>query len=132
MNLQELATLAQYGINVKTVIINNGWQGMVRQWQESFYNERYSNSNMEVGMPNFPKLAEAFGIKGLLVTHEDNLAAIVAEILAYDGPVLADFRVKKDENCYPMVPPGASNSEMVGLPEPKRTQQKLERERELV
>ncbi len=132
MNLQELATLAQYGIKVKTVIINNGWQGMVRQWQESFYNERYSNSNMEVGMPNFPKLAEAFGIKGLLVTHEDDLSAIVAEILAYDGPVLADFRVKKDENCYPMVPPGASNSEMVGLPEPKRAQQKLERARELV
>jgi acetolactate synthase I/II/III large subunit len=132
MNLQELATLAQYGIKVKTVIINNGWQGMVRQWQESFYNERYSNSNMEVGMPNFTKLAEAFGIKGLLVTHEDDLAAVVAEILAYDGPVLADFRVKKDENCYPMVPPGASNSEMVGLPEPKRSQQKLERERELV
>ncbi len=132
MNLQELATLAQYGIKVKTIIINNGWQGMVRQWQESFYNERYSNSNMEVGMPNFTKLAEAFGIKGLLVTHKDDLAAVVAEILAYDGPVLADFRVKKDENCYPMVPPGASNSEMVGLPEPKRAQQKLERERELV
>lgn len=132
MNLQELATLAQYGIKVKTIIINNGWQGMVRQWQESFYNERYSNSNMEVGMPNFTKLAEAFGIKGLLVTHEDDLAAVVAEILAYDGPVLADFRVKKDENCYPMVPPGASNSEMVGLPEPKRAQQKLERTKELV
>ncbi len=132
MNLQELATLAQYGINVKTVIINNGWQGMVRQWQESFYNERYSNSNMEVGMPNFTKLAEAFGIRGLLVTHEDDLAAVVAEILAFDGPVLADFRVKKDENCYPMVPPGASNSEMVGLPEPKRLRQKLERTKELV
>jgi acetolactate synthase I/II/III large subunit len=132
MNLQELATLAQYGINVKTVIINNGWQGMVRQWQESFYSERYSNSNMEVGMPNFTKLAEAFGVKGLLVTHEDDLSAVVAEILAYDGPVLADFHVKRDENCYPMVPPGASNSEMVGLPEPKSVQQKLERAKELV
>jgi acetolactate synthase I/II/III large subunit len=132
MNLQELATLAQYDIKVKTIIINNGWQGMVRQWQESFYNERYSNSNMEVGMPNFAKLAEAFGIKGLLVTHEDDLSAVVAGILAYDGPVLADFRVKKDENCYPMVPPGASNSEMVGLPEPKRLQQKIERTKELV
>ncbi|WP_019502592.1 biosynthetic-type acetolactate synthase large subunit [Pseudanabaena sp. PCC 6802] len=132
MNLQELATLAQYGINVKTVIINNGWQGMVRQWQESFYSERYSNSNMEAGMPDFKKLAEAFGVKGLLVTHEDDLSAIVAEILAHDGPIVADFRVKRDENCYPMVPPGASNSEMVGLPEPKRLQQKLERAKELV
>ena len=132
MNLQELATLAQYGINVKIVIINNGWQGMVRQWQESFYSERYSNSNMEAGMPDFKKLAEAFGVKGLVVTHEDDLSAGVAEILAHDGPVLADFQVKRDENCYPMVPPGASNSEMVGLPEPKSLQQKLERAKELV
>jgi acetolactate synthase I/II/III large subunit len=132
MNLQELATLAQYGINIKIAIVNNGWQGMVRQWQESFYSERYSNSNMEVGMPDFKKLAEAFGVKGLVVTHEDDLAAVVAEILAHDGPVVADFQVKRDENCYPMVPPGASNSEMVGLPEPKSLQQKLERAKELV
>jgi acetolactate synthase I/II/III large subunit len=120
MNLQELATLAQYNVKIKIVIINNGWQGMVRQWQEAFYNERYSSSNMEVGMPDFVKLADAFGLKGLLVTKEDDLAATVAAILAHDGPVLADFRVKKDENCYPMVPPGASNSQMVGLPDPKR------------
>lgn len=132
MNLQELATLSQFGINVKIAIVNNGWQGMVRQWQESFYSERYSASNMEVGMPDFVKLAEAFGIKGMLVTHEDDLAAAVAEILAHKGPVLADFRVKKDENCYPMVPPGASNSEMVGLPEPKSLQKVTNREKELV
>jgi acetolactate synthase I/II/III large subunit len=67
MNLQELGTLAQYGINVKTVIINNGWQGMVRQWQETFYEERYSASNMQAGMPDFVKLADAYGIKGMLV-----------------------------------------------------------------
>jgi len=132
MNLQELATLAQYGINIKTIIINNGWQGMVRQWQEAFYNQRYSSSNMEVGMPDFVKLADAFGIKGMLVTHEDNLSAVVAEILAYDGPLLADFRVKKDENCYPMVAPGKSNSEMEGLPEPNRLRESLERAKELV
>lgn len=120
MNLQELATLAQYNIKVKIAIINNGWQGMVRQWQEAFYDQRYSSSNMEVGMPDFVKLADAFGLKGLLVAKGDDLASIVAEILAHDGPVLADFRVKRDENCYPMVPPGASNAQMVGLPEPKR------------
>jgi acetolactate synthase-1/2/3 large subunit len=122
MNLQELGTLAQYGINVKIVIVNNGWQGMVRQWQESFYDERYSSSNMEVGMPDFVKLAEAFGIKGVKVIDPENLEQAVAEIIAHQGPVLADFRVKRDENCYPMVPPGASNSEMVGLPTPKRLQ----------
>ncbi len=120
MNLQELSTLVQYGLKVKIAVINNGWQGMVRQWQEKFYGERYSCSNMEVGMPDLVKLAEAFGMKGMVVTAEDDLSATVAAILAYDGPVLADFRVKKDENCYPMVPPGASNDEMVGLPIPKR------------
>jgi thiamine pyrophosphate-dependent acetolactate synthase large subunit-like protein len=65
--------LAQFGINVKTVIINNGWQGMVRQWQEAFYGERYSSSNMEVGMPDFVKLAEAYGVKGMLIQSRDEL-----------------------------------------------------------
>ncbi|MFN3360954.1 MAG: biosynthetic-type acetolactate synthase large subunit [Pseudanabaenaceae cyanobacterium] len=120
MNIQELGTLAQYGIAAKIAIINNGWQGMVRQWQEAFYSERYSASNMELGMPDFVKLAEAFGVKGMLVTAQDDLSQAVAEILDYPGPIVADFRVKRDENCYPMVPPGASNSEMVGLPVPKR------------
>jgi acetolactate synthase-1/2/3 large subunit len=119
MNMQELGTIAQYGINVKVAIINNGWQGMVRQWQESFYDERYASSNMERGMPDFVKLAEAFGLKGLRVDHTHDLSEVVSQILAMDEPVVADFQVKKDENCYPMVPPGASNSEMVGLPTPK-------------
>ena len=120
MNIQELGTLAQFGINAKTVIVNNGWQGMVRQWQEAFYGERYSSSNMEVGMPDFGKLAEAFGIKGLLVTERSQLAGAVAEMLAHDGPVLLDVRVRRDENCYPMVAPGKSNAQMLGLPEVKR------------
>jgi acetolactate synthase-1/2/3 large subunit len=120
MNLQELATLSQYGIKVKTAIINNGWQGMVRQWQESFYGERYSSSNMELGMPDFVKLAEAFGLKGMVIEYGDDISAAVAEILAHDGPVLADFHVKRDENCYPMVPPGKSNSDMVGLVDPRQ------------
>jgi acetolactate synthase I/II/III large subunit len=130
MNLQELATLAQYGIKVKTVIINNGWQGMVRQWQERFYDERYSSSNMMPGMPDFVKLADAFGVKGMLITAEDNLQAMVAQVLAHDGPVLADFRVKRNENCVPMVPPGASNSEMEGLPDIKRDGISAERDRQ--
>ncbi|MBD2121910.1 biosynthetic-type acetolactate synthase large subunit [Trichocoleus sp. FACHB-262] len=117
MNLQELATLAQYGINVKTVILNNGWQGMVRQWQEAFYGERYSSSNMEVGMPDFVKLADAFGIKGMVIHSREELQDAIAEMLAHNGPVLVEARVKRDENCYPMVAPGKSNAQMIGLPE---------------
>jgi acetolactate synthase I/II/III large subunit len=118
MNLQELATLAQYGINVKTVVINNGWQGMVRQWQETFYGERYSSSNMQTGMPNFELLAQAFGIKGIKVTERSQLSGAIAEMLAHQGPVLLDVQVKRDENCYPMVAPGKSNAQMLGLPKP--------------
>ena len=118
MNLQELGTLAEYGINVKTVIINNGWQGMVRQWQEAFYEERYSCSNMQTGMPDFMKLAEAYGIKGILVKNRDELKDAIAEMIAHEGPVLLDVRVKRNENCYPMVAPGKSNAQMVGLPKP--------------
>jgi acetolactate synthase-1/2/3 large subunit len=116
MNLQELATLAQYNIKAKIVIINNGWQGMVRQWQETFYGERYSSSNMETGMPDFALLAKAFGIKGMVVHDRHELSDAITEMLAHDGPVLLDVHVKRDENCYPMVAPGKSNSQMIGLP----------------
>lgn len=122
MNLQELATLAQYGIAAKTVVINNGWQGMVRQWQQTFFGERYSSSNMQTGMPDFELLAKAFGIKGITVTEHSQLAGAVAEMLAYGGPVLMDVHVKRDENCYPMVAPGKSNAQMIGLPELKPNQ----------
>ncbi|MEL7332904.1 MAG: biosynthetic-type acetolactate synthase large subunit [Cyanobacteria bacterium J06560_2] len=120
MCLQELATLAQYGIAVKTVILNNGWQGMVRQWQQTFFGERYSSSNMEVGMPNFELLAQAFGVKGMVVSDPGELSAALDEMLAHSGPVLMDIRVRRDENCYPMIPPGASNEDMVGLPDKPR------------
>ncbi len=117
MNLQELGTLAQYNIPVKTVIINNGWQGMVRQWQQAFHGERYSSSNMEVGMPDFELLARAYGIKGMVVQDRSQLSEAVAAMLTHDGPVLMDVRVRRDENCYPMVAPGKSNHQMLGLPE---------------
>ncbi|HEY9851873.1 MAG TPA: biosynthetic-type acetolactate synthase large subunit [Leptolyngbyaceae cyanobacterium] len=128
MNIQELGTLAQYGIHVKTVIVNNGWQGMVRQWQEAFYDGNYSCSNMEVGMPDFVKLAEAYGVKGIMVCHRDELKDAIAQMLAHKGAVLMDVRVKRDENCYPMVAPGKSNAQMIGLPERKN----LEKATELV
>jgi acetolactate synthase-1/2/3 large subunit len=121
MNLQELGTLAQYDIPVKTIIINNGWQGMVRQWQETFYGERYSASNMQVGMPNFEMLAQAYGVKGLVVHDRAQIADAVATMLAHPGPVLMDVHVRRDENCYPMVAPGKSNHQMLGLPEVQGT-----------
>ena len=125
MNLQELGTLAQYGINVKTVIINNGWQGMVRQWQQAFYGERYSSSNMEVGMPDFEILAQAYGVKGLVIRDRAELASGLAEAIAHQGPVLVDVRVRKDENCYPMVAPGKSNAQMIGLPKRDKLDQTI-------
>ncbi|MFN6583876.1 MAG: biosynthetic-type acetolactate synthase large subunit [Aulosira sp. ZfuVER01] len=116
MCLQELGTLAQYGINVKTVILNNGWQGMVRQWQQAFYGERYSCSNMEVGMPDIEFLTKAYGIKGMVISKREELQDAIAEMLAHNGPVVVDVRVTRDENCYPMVAPGKSNAQMIGLP----------------
>ena len=116
MNIQELGTLSQYGLPVKVVVLNNGWQGMVRQWQESFYSERYSASEMTSGMPDFKVLAESFGVRGIQITDRADLMPQLAEALAHPGPVFVDVVVRRNENCYPMVPPGASNAQMVGLP----------------
>jgi acetolactate synthase I/II/III large subunit len=116
MCLQELGTLSQYNLAVKTVILNNGWQGMVRQWQQAFYGERYSSSNMEVGMPNVELLCQAYGIKGMIVKEREKLADAIAQMLAHPGPVVMDVRITRDENCYPMVAPGKSNAQMIGLP----------------
>jgi acetolactate synthase I/II/III large subunit len=121
MNLQELGTLKHYGLNVKIVIINNGWQGMVRQWQEAFYEENYSSSEMAPSQPNFMLLAQAYGIKGISVNNREDLPDAIAAMLAHDGPVLLNAQVKRNENCYPMVPSNKSNAEMVGLAKPKRS-----------
>jgi acetolactate synthase-1/2/3 large subunit len=115
MNLQELGTVAQYGLPIKIIIINNRWQGMVRQWQQAFYGERYSHSNMEKGAPNFVQLAESFGIKGMIITNREELKENLRDILDYDGPILVDCQVVPDENCYPMVAPGKSNAQMMGV-----------------
>ena len=114
MNIQELGTLSQYGLNIKLVIINNRWQGMVRQWQESFYDERYSSSDMSCGEPDFVKLAESFGVKGFLISERKQLLNEFKSALDFDGPALINIRVRRGENCYPMVPPGKSNAQMVG------------------
>lgn len=115
MCLQELGTISQYGINVKTIIINNGWQGMVRQWQQAFYGERYSCSDMEVGMPDVELLGKAYGIKGMVISDRSQLKDAITEMLAHKGPVILNVHVTRDENCYPMVAPGKSNAQMVGL-----------------
>ena len=116
MNIQELGTLSQYNLPVKVVVLNNGWQGMVRQWQESFYGERYSASEMMGGMPNFAALAEAFGVRGVCIEERSTLRQQLQEALDHPGPAFIDVKVRRNENCYPMVPPGASNAQMVGLP----------------
>nr|YP_009511332.1 acetohydroxyacid synthetase large subunit [Gracilariopsis longissima]AXI97209.1 acetohydroxyacid synthetase large subunit [Gracilariopsis longissima]UAD89125.1 acetohydroxyacid synthetase large subunit [Gracilariopsis longissima] len=115
MNLQELATISQYNLPIKIVIINNKWQGMVRQWQQAFYGERYSHSNMEKGTPNFILLAKSFGILGLELEYRHNMFEILDRFINHDGPCLLDCKVKEQENCYPMVAPGKSNSQMIGI-----------------
>ncbi len=120
MNIQELGTIAQYKLNLKVIIINNHWQGMVRQWQESFYDERYSASNMSVGEPDFISLSNAFGIEGMVISERENLIPQLQKALENEGPVLVNVNVRKGENCYPMVPPGKSNAEMVGISEIKK------------
>lgn len=112
MNLQELGTISQYNLPIKIIIINNHWQGMVRQWQETFYGNRYSHSNMVAGAPKLNVLAQAYGIKSLYAENRLELPNILAEALSHKGPVLLECNVVEDENCYPMVEPAKPNTEM--------------------
>lgn len=111
MNIQELATAAQYNLAVKIVLLNNGFLGMVRQWQELFYEKRYSFTDM-THAPDFVKLAEAYGIVGLRATKPQEVEAVLKEGLSVNKPVLMDFQVSREECVYPMVRPGESISEM--------------------
>jgi acetolactate synthase-1/2/3 large subunit len=113
MNMQELATCAQEKIPIKVVIMNNGYLGMVRQWQELFWDKRYSH--VETGeFPDFVKLAEAYGATGRRLDDKRTLVADLKEALATEGPVLVDVRVTREENTYPMIPAGQPAREMVG------------------
>ena len=111
MNIQELATAAQYNINVKIVLLNNGYLGMVRQWQELFYEKRYSHTDMTYA-PDFVRLAEAYGVVGLRAIKPEEVEAVLRQGLSLDRPVLMDFRVSREECVYPMVHPGDSISNM--------------------
>jgi acetolactate synthase-1/2/3 large subunit len=113
MNMQEMATCAQEGIAIKVFIMNNGYLGMVRQWQELFWDKRYSHVHMG-DYPDFVKLADAYGATGMRFTDKATLVDDMREALATDGPVLVDVRVTQEENVYPMIPSGQAARDMVG------------------
>jgi acetolactate synthase-1/2/3 large subunit len=115
MSIQELGTISQYNLGIIIIIVNNGWQGMVRQWQESFYGNRFSNSYMKNGMPNFANVAKAYNIIGYNVENYKELKEIISNNQAKFKPMLIDVNVIEKENCYPMVAPGRSTSQMLGL-----------------
>jgi acetolactate synthase-1/2/3 large subunit len=116
MNIQELSTAVQHRLPVKLMILNNQYMGMVRQWQEMFYESRYSESYMD-SLPDFVKLAEAYGMKGIRCKDPAKLDVAIADMMAHDGPVIADIWVDQNENVYPMIPAGAAHHELVLGPE---------------
>jgi acetolactate synthase-1/2/3 large subunit len=113
MTCQELATAVEHGIDVKVFIMNNGYLGMVRQWQELFWDKRYSSVEMG-SSPDWVKLAEAFGARGMRVDTDSEVEGAMREAIETEGPVVLDVRVRQEENCYPMIPAGAAARDMVG------------------
>ena len=120
MNMQEMGTAMQFGLPVKQFILNNERLGMVRQWQELLHGERYSQSWSEA-LPDFVKLAEAFGAKGIICSDPADLDDAIMEMINHDGPVIFDCLVEKHENCFPMIPSGKAHNEML-LPGDHETQ----------
>ena len=121
MNMQELSTIVQYKLPIKIFIINNQWMGMVRQWQELIHGSRYSESYTD-SLPDFIKLAESFGIKGIRAEKMNDLQDVIDEMLQHRGPVLADICVAKEENCFPMIPSGSAHYDMILNKEDKKKQ----------
>ena len=120
MNIQEMSTIAQYRLPVKAFIVNNQYMGMVRQWQELMHGARYSES-YTAALPDFVKLAEAFGAKGMRATQPDEVDDVIKAMLAHDGAVIADIAVDPMENCFPMIPSGAAHNEILLGPADKAT-----------
>ena len=116
MNIQEMSTIAQYRLPVKVFILNNRWMGMVRQWQEFFFGGRYAESYMD-SLPDFVKLAEAFGAVGLRASKPDELDAVIDEMIATPNAVIVDVEVDPTENVYPMIPAGAAHNQMKMSPD---------------
>ena len=123
MNMQEMATAVVHKLPVKVIIINNRFHGMVRQWQDLFYEGRYSSSDLST-TPDFVKLAEAYGAVGLRARKVSELDAVIKEAIAIDGPVIVDVPVYPYENCYPMIPAGGCNHEMI-LADPPELKKKM-------
>lgn len=119
MNIQEMATASQYRLPVKLFIMNNRWMGMVRQWQELLHGGRYSESYSD-SLPDFVKLAEAFGWTGLRVTDPKQMDATIKTMIETPGPVIVDVAVDERENCFPMIPSGAAHNEMLLGPDDQR------------
>ena len=112
MNIQELGTATQFRLPVKVFVLNNEWMGMVRQWQELTYESRFSESYSD-SLPDFVKLAEAYGWKGIRIEEESQLDAGIQAMIDHPGPVFVDCLVAKEANCYPMIPSGAAHTEMI-------------------
>ena len=115
MTMSELATIAENKLPVKIAIMNNGFLGMVRQWQELFYDKSYVSTSYN-GIPDFVKLAEAFGIMAMRVTDKTQVQSAITDAINHDGPVLIDFIVESEENVYPMIPSGATVEDMMEEP----------------
>ena len=113
MTFQELMMIRQYNLNVKVVIINNSFLGMVRQWQELFHDRRYSFVDLTYN-PDFVKISEAYGIKGVKIKTKEDLKTKLKELIESDEGVIIDCIVEKEENVYPMIPAGTSVAQMVG------------------
>ena len=114
MTIQELATLVQDNIAVKMAILNNGFLGMVRQWQDLFYKKNYVAT--PISCPDFVKVADAYCIPGLTVTRREEVSPAIEQAMAHDGPFLINFMIEPEENVFPMVPPGAANIEFIDQP----------------
>ncbi len=132
MNIQELATIREYNVPVKILILNNGYLGMVRQWQELFWRKRYSH--VEMLSPDYMKLADAYGIPGLRATLTEEVDDTVKKMFDIDGPVLVEFKVVKEDNVYPMIPAGQTYNEIIDVPddENQSAESENETERELI
>ncbi|HUS88745.1 MAG TPA: thiamine pyrophosphate-dependent enzyme, partial [Desulfosporosinus sp.] len=112
MSIQELAAIAQNKLPIKIVLLNNGVLGMVRQWQKMFYEERYSQIQLG-GNPDFVKVAEAYGIRGIHVDSPEQVRSAITEAINHPGPVLLDFTISPHEDVLPLVPPGKDITEMI-------------------
>ena len=118
MTIQELATIAQENVAVKIAIINNGFLGMVRQWQQLFYERRYVGTPLSG--PDFVKIAEAYGIQALRVTDKKLVVSSIEKAMNHKGPFLIDFVVEPEENVFPIVPPGAALVDAIEMPSPEK------------